>query len=62
MFLRCLPFKSCRGVGGIYCLLLTRIFCKNAQKPHKNAVKTDCIYFDRFFWLPLLGSNQRHHD
>lgn len=28
MFLRCLPFKSCRSVGGIYCLLLTRIFAK----------------------------------
>ena len=25
-------------------------FFKNAQKPHKNVVKTDCIYFDRKFW------------
>ena len=34
-------------------------FFKNAQKPHKNAVKTDCIYFDRFFWLLKSGSNGR---
>ena len=27
-----------------------KVIFKIAQKPHKNAVKTDCIYFDRFFW------------
>ena len=35
----------------VHLLFFSQIeFFKNAQKPHKNAVKTDCIYFDRFFW------------
>ena len=33
-------------------------FLKIARKVRKNAVKTDCIYFDREFWLFQLGSNQ----
>ena len=35
----------------VHLLFFSQIeFFKNAQKPHKKAVKTDCIYFDRFFW------------
>ena len=38
--------------------VLTNLFF-NTQTPHKNAIKTDCIYFDRFFWLLKSGSNGR---
>ena len=42
----------------VHLLFFSQIeFFKNAQKPHKKAVKTDCIYFDRFFWLLQLDSN-----
>ena len=35
----------------VHLLFFSQIeFFKNAQKPYKNAVKTDCIYFDRKFW------------
>ena len=47
----------------VHLLLFSQIeFFKNAQKPHKNAVKTDCIYFDRFFWCTIRGSNPGHPD
>ena len=42
----------------VHLLFFSQIeFFKNAQKPHKNAVKTDCIYFDRFFWWIFRDSN-----
>ena len=34
-------------------------FFKNAQKPHKKAVKTDFIYLDREFWVQGPDLNRR---
>ena len=34
-------------------------FLKIARKVRKNAVKTDCIYFDREFWVQGVDLNHR---
>ena len=48
LFLRCLPFKSCANRGGIYCLLLTRIFAKMLKNRIKMGQYRWHLYCPRF--------------